>query len=348
MKALTTTSSIVRLTGNQATADLEVKASWVDGPNPILSTSSYTITGDLPTNIVNTTTTTIVPAPAASTARNVRELSIFNNGATTNIINIEEFDGTDQANIWKGSLGVGEFVVYDEVGVWTVYDSAGQPKISTGSGRFIGQTVLTSGTTFTTNSATKTIIVELVGGGGGGGGANTAATSAAVGSGGSGGGYAKRAFAVQPNTTYTYAIGAAGAAGAAAGGNGTAGGNTTFTVSGTTVTANGGPFGTGSAAAATPLTIAGGAAPAISTNGDINGSGQPGGASERQNATIAFSGKGGGSIFGGGGVSRIAQSAGATGTGFGAAGSGGCCINGGAAAAGAAGVAGVIIVQEYT
>jgi hypothetical protein len=348
VKALTTTTSVVRVTGSQAVADLEVKASWVDAPNPVLSTSSYTVTGDLPTNITTTTVTPVVPAPAASTARNVRELSVYNNGAAANVVTIEEFDGTDQATLWKGSLGIGEWVALDEVGVWTVYDSSGQQKVSPGAGRFIGQTVLTSGTSFVTNAATRSIRLRMVGGGGGGGGANTAATSAAAGSGGAGGGYAEKVFSVAPNTAYTYAIGAAGAAGAAAGGNGTAGGNTTFTVGATTVTAFGGPLGTGSAGAATPLTIAGGAAPAISTLGDLNGSGQPGGSSERQTATIAESGAGGGSIYGGGGVARVAQSAGANGTAAGSGGSGGCCINGGAAAAGGAGVAGLVVVEEYS
>jgi len=60
-------------------------------------------------------------------------------------------------------------------------------------GALLNMTVLTSGTSFTAQASTKSIIVEAVGGGGGGGGVN--ANSGALGGGGGSGGYVKKRFA---------------------------------------------------------------------------------------------------------------------------------------------------------
>ena len=87
-------------------------------------------------------------------------------------------------------------------------------------GRYLGSTILTAGTTFTTGPNTNTIFVRVQAGGGGGGGvAANAAGNGTVGGGGAAGGYAEKTFAVTPNTTYTYAIGAAGIAGVNTGGS---------------------------------------------------------------------------------------------------------------------------------
>jgi hypothetical protein len=205
-----------------------------------------------------------------------------------------------------------------------------------GAGRYLGSTILTSGTSFTTGASTNKIRVRVVGGGGGGGGANNAAAS-----GGAAGGYAEKTFSVSPSTAYSYAIGAAGSGGSAGANNGTAGGNTTFTVSGTTVTANGGPAGLGAGASGVFL---GGAAPAVSTSGDVNGSGEPGGWSFND-GTQSVSGSGGSSIFGGGGNARKTDGAGNAGVGHGSGGAGAWSPT---TKAGGAGTAGMIIVEEYS
>lgn len=222
----------------------------------------------------------------------------------------------------------------------------GMRAIAASAGRYLSSTVLTSGTSFTTGGSTNKIFVRLQAGGGGGGGVGTAVTAGGGGGGGAAGGYAEKTFTVTPNTAYTYAIGAAGAAGAAGANNGGAGGDTTFAVGATTVTTKGGNGGIGGTAATT-LTLLGGAAPAISTNGDVNASGQPGAPGEAIIAATVSSGSGGSCVLGAGGNARNTQGAGGVGVGYGAGGSGGCLVSGGADVAGGAGLAGMIVVDEY-
>ena len=222
------------------------------------------------------------------------------------------------------------------------------PQANEGPGSFIQSNVLTSGTTFTTSAFTNTIKVRVQAAGGGSGGANTAAVSASAGAGGSAGGYAEKTFAVTPSTGYTYAIGTGGIAGVAAGGTGGTGGNSTFTVGGTTVTANGGIGGVGMAGGTIVAFSLGGASPAISTNGDVNSGGAPGSPGIRSTGILAMSGNGGSCLFGAGGIGLVTQGVGTAGIGFGCGAAGACCENGGAAVAGAAGQPGIIIVDEYT
>ena len=215
------------------------------------------------------------------------------------------------------------------------------------AGRYLGTTVLTSGTSFTTGSLTNKIFIRVQAGGGAGGGGATAAVSASAGGGGSAGGYAEKTFTVAPSTAYTYAIGAAGAAGAAGANDGLVGGNSTFAVGATTVTAFGGLGGIGMAATTTVTSVLGGASPAISTNGDVNTGGEPGDPGIAFTGLLANSGAGGSSIFGSGGNGRITAGTGAIGVGNGAGGSGGVVLNGSSAVAGGVGLAGIIVVDEY-
>lgn len=216
------------------------------------------------------------------------------------------------------------------------------------TGRLLGIYVHTSGTTHTTAAGCNTIRVRMVGGGGGSGGmANTASRSGASGGGGAGG-YAEKVFAVTPSTGYTYAVGGAGSAGTSGANNGGDGGDSTFTVGGTTVTAKGGLGGKGGTAASGVLCPGGGPSP-ISTNGDINGAGAPGGMGVNGGSTTyAIGGHGGSGPFGGGGLGASAQGAGAVGVGYGVGGGGSSSINGGGSVAGALGLAGVVIVEEYS
>lgn len=92
------------------------------------------------------------------------------------------------------------------------------------------------------------VTVQIWGAGGGGGGSNTAATNFG-GSGGGSGAYVSRIITVSPGT-YAFTIGTGGTGGIAAGGTGGAGGNSTITIGGFTLTANGGTGGTGNTGAA--------------------------------------------------------------------------------------------------
>jgi hypothetical protein len=224
------------------------------------------------------------------------------------------------------------------------------PAGTSGAGRYLGTTVKTSGTSFTTGASTNTIVVRLNGGGGAGGGAAAPGNNnTTCGGGGGSGGYAEKTFSVSPSTAYTYAIGAAGAG--ASGAAGGAGGNSTFTVGGTTVTAKGGGGGPVKAAVGGLGLLAGGAAAAVSTSGDLNCSGMRGlnGIQMDGTANIACGGDGGSCLFGSGGIGKMnGAGAGAAGIGFGAGGGGACSVSNQAAQTGGAGLAGVIIIDEYS
>jgi hypothetical protein len=218
------------------------------------------------------------------------------------------------------------------------------------AGMFLQSTLLTSGTSFTTNTKTMKIRVRVVGGGGGGGGAGGATNNGSAGAGGGAGGYAEKWFNVAGNTAYTYAIGAAGSGGTAAGGTGNAGGNggsSSFTVSGATVTAPGGSGGAGMSSGTSVIMALGGAAAAVATNGDVNSGGTGGANSYRGSASIVFAGQGAGSQLGGGGSARSTSGVGSAATGYGAGGGGGCVNNANQNNAGGAGTAGCIVVEEY-
>jgi hypothetical protein len=219
------------------------------------------------------------------------------------------------------------------------------------SGRLIRKLVLSGSGTYTVpttqGSVPVSILVECIGGGAGGGGSAGAASSGGAGGGGGAGAYCSK-FIAAPAASYPYAVGAAANGGAAGNNAGTAGNATTFGTTGAQGNAPGGSAGAGSgAAAATPLSVAGGAGGAVATNGDINTKGSPGDCGIRINATILMSGRGGDSIFGGAGESKVVTSAGVAGGSPGAGGSGGCSVNAATNSAGGNGAAGTIIISEF-
>lgn len=212
----------------------------------------------------------------------------------------------------------------------------------------VGETLLVSGTTFTTRPTTIRILVELMGGGAGGGGVDGIASTASAASGGASGGYGCRVFhGVTPSTGYTYAIGAAGTGGAAGANPGNPGGDTTFTGPGALiVTAKGGRFGTGDQGSLTVRVKVGGEG-VVGSLGTINVGGRAGHPSMVLSATI-YRGGAGGSFpgWGRGGAALITAAVGNAGTGNGSGGSGATSVNA-TNRAGGAGTAGAILVTEY-
>lgn len=130
----------------------------------------------------------------------------------------------------------------------------------------VQQYLVNGSTTITTGANTKLIYVTLVGAGGGGGGSTTASNHSSGGGGGQGG-VIKAPVQVSPLTSYTIIVGQGGAGGtnnnisSNAGTDGTGGGNTTFQQGATILLqANGGAFGQGGHAGATPAGGNGGTA----------------------------------------------------------------------------------------
>jgi hypothetical protein len=340
--SLTTDKLQVVTTG---TADLHTHVSFVDKDG----SSPPAITPDKENHqIVSATTTDICAAPAASKQRAIQTMSFRNKHATASQgVKVQFNENTTISELFNATLLAGEELVYEKGKGWAVFDANGAQKLAmSGSGRWLKTTILTAGTSFTTQMATATIGLRMVGGGGGGGSVAAAVSLSGGGGGGGAGGYLEKTVAVSPNTAYAYTIGAAGTAATAGANNGGVGGDSTFVVGATTYTAKGGSGGIGGTAA-NPSANLGGAGGTVSTNGDVNSGGMPGQAGASYAAALAVSGNGGSGQFGSGGNGVKTTVAGAAGLGNGSGGSGSCSISNGTAAAGGAGTAGLIAVDEY-
>ena len=103
---------------------------------------------------------------------------------------------------------------------------------------FLNSVVLTSGNSYTVGAGITSAKVWATGGGGGGGGSTS--DDSTVGGGGGAGGVAYVTKSVSQGTTISYTLGSGGLAGHGATISATAGGNTSVTISGTTIVGNGG------------------------------------------------------------------------------------------------------------
>ncbi len=350
MLLLTSASDLIQVVTASAVTGMDVHASWVDVAGTTV-TPGRTNTPQITSNV----TTTVVAGPATGSQRNVKQLSIRNTHATSsNVITVQHYDGTTTTTLVKWTLLAGFTMTYNDGDGWVLIDTAGGRVLTPLAGRYLGSTVVSSASAnFTTGAQTNKIFVRGVGGGGGGAGCTSVASATSAGGGGGAGGYAEKMFTVSPSTAYAYTCGALGAGSSGAlGGTGL---NSTFVVGGTTVTAFGGVGAPVATAATTLTTYPGGAGGAVSTNGDLNAGGMPGG-----NGTVVIigsgttevlsSGAGGSSPFGGGGVGISTSSAGANGTaatGFGAGG-GGATTGASQARAGGNGSAGCWVIDEYS
>lgn len=107
-----------------AAGDIEVDLSYMDA-----STSTWAVNGAggaRKTNI-STATTTDVLTGAASTARNLKHLNIYNNG-TTNTITVKTTDGSATEILASVILLIGESLVFTQSGLWIHYDNNGVPR----------------------------------------------------------------------------------------------------------------------------------------------------------------------------------------------------------------------------
>lgn len=299
-------------------------------------------------NITGTSATDICAVPGGSDVDTVEGITVNNiHASVLTDVTVNHVGGTTQRVFKVTALAAGESIVWTESGVLFVYDALGNVKAGSAEGIWIGSTVLTSGTSFTTGPRTTCIKIRVVGGGGGGGGCTSVAAAAAAAGGGGSGAHAEKSFAVSPNTAYSYTIGAAGAG--ASGAAGTNGGSSTFVVGATTVTSPGGTGGPQAVAATTLTARSGGAGGTVATNGDMNTGGRCGEAGHVLIVAtpIVSSGAGGDSEFGAGGIGLVAVGNGSAATGFGAGG-GGAATGASAVRTGGNATAGVILVEEYT
>lgn len=124
MLLLTSINDKLRLTSSGA-ANLDVHASWMDYASGVVTP------GRTNTPISSATTTDVVAPPAASTIRNVKQLSVRNSHASTsNGVTIIHTDGTNPISLWSGTLLAGESINFNEGAGWQYLDANGNPKLA--------------------------------------------------------------------------------------------------------------------------------------------------------------------------------------------------------------------------
>ena len=113
---LTTITDIVRVV-TSAAGTISVQADWADQ-----TTTTFT-PGRTNTAITTATTTTLVAAPAASTQRQVKNMTIVNTDAlVTNTITVQFFDGTNAFVVFAYTLAPNKQIQFNGT-AWSVFDS---------------------------------------------------------------------------------------------------------------------------------------------------------------------------------------------------------------------------------
>ena len=322
MLLLTSTSDKIQVVTTAATA-CGVHASWVD-------LNGSTVTPDRSnTSIAAAATTDVVASPAASTQRNVKFLSVWNDASSGQTITIRHTDGTTSVDLWQGTVPAQTGVIFDESSGWRV--SSPYPAADVQTFDFPGGTWIK-----TTGPRAGLTLARLWGGGGGGGGGASLATAVVAkgGSGGGGGLCASQIFQTDSlPDELAVVIGVGGGSGlrgqtGQAGGNGIAGGNsyiraTTYTL----LFAYGGAAGTGGQITASATTGGAGAGTHSAAQGAVNGpgaSGQPTSGSNSSAFGPAWEGGGGGGGSSNSATVPLVTAGGNSRWGGGGGGSGGC------------------------
>lgn len=294
----------------------------------------------------NTITASVTPSPTAYTAgQTFRFVSAgANTGATTLNIN-----GLGAKSITKNGTAA---LAAGDIGASTVievtYDGTQFQLMSgTGSGRFLGQQVFTANGTYTPSPGMRIAVVYAQGGGGAGSGSGGAGVgNVSAGAPGGNGTYAEGIVtAATVGASQAVTIGAGGTGVAAGAGN--AGGSTSL---GALVIAPGGPGGGAPIVNnATPLVVGNGSLSGAATGASYSSLGQAQHFSQAYaGAAVAIGGPGGQSVFGAGGRSVAINTNGANGLAYGSGGGGTVVNQAGGNATGGAGVAGILIIHEYS
>lgn len=119
MITLTNTTHILELTTGSATA-VDVFVSYAD------HTTAGAVLGDEQTLITTATTTTILSAPASSTQRQVKLITINNTGATPNTVTIKKDISATEYDLFYTTLQAHENLTYIDGKGWTQYTATGQ------------------------------------------------------------------------------------------------------------------------------------------------------------------------------------------------------------------------------
>jgi len=137
MILLTTTSSVIQIVTGEAVNSINVQASFIDVATSIIGGNpSYANT-----LITTATTTTVVPSPASSTQRALKNLDVYNSSVASCQVTIQHTDGTTTVDLFNYTLLTGESIHFAEGRGWYVYDANGNLKeVMSFPGAVIGPT----------------------------------------------------------------------------------------------------------------------------------------------------------------------------------------------------------------
>jgi len=201
--------------------------------------------------------------------------------------------------------------------------------------------------TYTPNAKARAVNFRAQGAGGGAGGVDgQTASDSACSTGGQGGGYVELFKAGPLAVSYSYSVGAKGAGGTAGNNAGSAGGATTVTGTGVSISATGGLGSAGVTAG--PAATGGGADAQASTGGDINVPTRPAIRGKALAGLPVVLSNGSDSNFGSGGTAgAVAGGAGGNAVGKGSGGGGAVANAAATNYAGGSGEDGLLIIEEY-
>jgi len=219
---LASTSDLIQVI-TSAAGSIRVHSTWIDNTSGTITPGRTNIAA-----ITTAATTTVISSPAASTYRNIKLLTVFNDSSSvSNTITIRHTDGTNPIVLWYGALAPYESVNFNENSFNKV--NAAGVTITSGTTYAGDYQYFTTGTNVWNRPTTFTVsyvLVKLWGAGGGGGGGSSLVTTTVASHGGAGGGGGAYNYALfladEIDASITVTIGAGGAGGIA-GTNGTAG-----------------------------------------------------------------------------------------------------------------------------
>jgi hypothetical protein len=127
MLLLAGTSAVIKLVTSTSQA-MHVHASFADNAAGTITPNTQNTTTS------SATTTNVVAAPGSSVQRNVKYLSLFNDGSSANTVTVEHFDGSTTVALCSVVLSAGDTLLYDEGNGWSHTNTSGQILVATING----------------------------------------------------------------------------------------------------------------------------------------------------------------------------------------------------------------------
>jgi hypothetical protein len=117
---LSTTTQTLSVT-TTTTSEIDISVSFLTLTATDLTPSSQE------SQITSATSTTICSAPAASSQKQIKCITLLNAGSTSNRVTVDKIDGGVTTTVYRTTLQAGQSAVYSIDGGWQRFDSNGTP-----------------------------------------------------------------------------------------------------------------------------------------------------------------------------------------------------------------------------